>query len=285
MVIKRNILVTGSNGQLGSSLKEISINYNFNFFFKEKKELDITYFDSLENFLKKNNIQTIINCAAYTNVNKAEKNKILSNKVNNTGVENIAKLCNYLNIQLIHISTDYVFDGFNKNIPYRELNNTNPQNYYGKTKLNGEKKILNYDLKNSAIIRTSWLYSKFDKNFVSQIIKKLKNEKEIFVVDDEIGSPTYALDLSKVIMEIIPRLSNIKTEIFHFSNLGFCSRFRFAIKIKEIINSDCIVQPKTLKFTKTKRPNFSALDSTKIIKKFQLSVRPWEKSLEYHLKN
>ena len=215
--------------------------------------------------LKKNNIDTIINCAAYTDVTMAEQNMDCSNIVNNIAVGNIAKLCCELSIQLIHISTDYVFDGLSI-LPYNENNNTNPKNYYGKTKLEGENKILNQKLENSAIIRTSWLYSNLANNFVNKIIKILNYHKKIYVVEDEIGSPTNAHDLSKVIMDIIPKLSNSNTEIYHFSNLGFCSRYQFAIKINQLKNANCEIISKTDKFPNIKRPKFSALDSSKIIK-------------------
>lgn len=283
MVKKKNILITGSKGQLGSAIKEISKDYLHNFFFKDKSEMDITNFSFVQNFLKKYKIDTVINCAAYTDVINAEKNKILSDNVNNIGVENLAKLCSKFNIQLIHISTDYVFDGYN-NLPYEESNLTNPQNYYGISKLNGEKKVLSYDLKKSAIIRTSWLYSKLSNNFVSKVLNELKNRNEIFVVKDEIGSPTNALDLSRAILEIIPRLSNSKTEIYHFSNLGQCSRYELAKKIKEIIKSESIVSVSTQKFSKIKRPKFSVLNSSKIIENFKLSIKTWDISLEGHLK-
>ena len=230
MVNRKNILVTGSKGQLGSSIKEISTNHPYYFYFKDKSDLDITNFSLIENFLKDNNIDTLINCAAYTDVLNADKNKFFSEKVNHIGADNLAKLCYKFNIQLIHISTDYVFDGHN-NYPYKESNSTNPLNYYGISKLKGEKKILSYNLKKSVIIRTSWLYSKFNNNFVSKILDNLDKNQEILVVEDEIGSPTNALDLAKIILEIIPKLSNSKTEIYHFSNLGLCSRFEFAKKI------------------------------------------------------
>lgn len=283
MVKKKNILITGSKGQLGSAIKEISKDYLHIFFFKDKSEMDITNFSFVQNFLKKYKIDTVINCAAYTDVINAEKNKILSDNVNNLGVENLAKLCSKFNIQLIHISTDYVFDGYN-NLPYEESNLTNPQNYYGISKLNGEKKVLSYDLKKSAIVRTSWLYSKLSNNFVSKVLNELKNRNEIFVVKDEIGSPTNALDLSRAILEIIPRLSNSKTEIYHFSNLGQCSRYELAKKIKEIIKSESIVSVSTQKFSKIKRPKFSVLNSSKIIENFKLSIKTWDISLEEHLK-
>jgi len=283
MVNKKNILVTGSNGQLGISLKEISNNYNYNFYFKEKKDLDITNFIIFEKFLKKTNIDIIINCAAYTNVAMAEQNMDYANFVNNIAVGNIAKLCFELNLQLIHISTDYVFDGLS-NLPYHENNITNPKNYYGLTKLEGENKILNSKLENSVIIRTSWLYSNLENNFVNKIISKLINQKKIYVVEDEIGSPTNAHDLSIVIMEIIPKIYNLNTEIYHFSNLGFCSRYQFANKINQLLNRNRKIIPIRDKFPNIKRPKFSALDSSKIIKNFQLKINHWENSLKTHLK-
>ncbi|MAD12600.1 MAG: dTDP-4-dehydrorhamnose reductase [Flavobacteriaceae bacterium] len=283
MVNKKNILVTGANGQLGICLNEISNSYNHNFFFKGKEDLDITNFIIFENFIRQNKINTIINCAAYTDVNTAEQKKDYSNIVNNIAVGNIAKLCDKFNMQLIHISTDYVFDG-ESNLPYNENNKTNPKNHYGKTKLDGENKILNQKLENSAIIRTSWLYSNAENNFVNKIILKLSNQKKIFVVEDEIGSPTNAHDLSKVIMEIIPRLSNSNTEIYHFSNLGFCSRYHLANIIRELVKGDCKIIPTKDKLSSINRPKFSALDSSKIIEDFQLKINSWESSLKTHLK-
>ena len=223
MVKNKNILVTGANGQLGVSLKEISNNYDYNFYFKKKIDLDITDFLVLEKFLKNNNINIIINCAAYTDVASAEKNQALSNAVNNLAVGNIARLCHELKIQLIHISTDYVFDGLN-NIPLQENDKKNPQNYYGQTKLDGENKILSGMLENSAIIRTSWLYSNLQNNFMPRLLSKLNNQKKILVVEQEVGSPTNAIDLAKVIMKIIPKLSNL--------NVLDLSFFKFRILFK-----------------------------------------------------
>lgn len=282
MVVKKNILITGSNGQLGSSLKEISNKYCFNFFFKGKKELDLTNFSMVRNFLKENQINTIINCAAYTDVDGSKENYEISEQINDIAVGNIAKLCSQLNIQLVHISTDYVFDGFS-NVIYNEENETNPHTHYGITKLKGEKKVLQYNLKDSIIIRTSWLYSKFGSNFVNKILHKIKMQKEIFVVDDEIGSPTYASDLAITIMKIIPKISNLNTEIYHFSNLGYCSRFQFAKKINEFLDGDCKVIPTINNSLKVKRPKFSALDSSKLMQKFKIKLISWEISLKDYL--
>ena len=282
MVIKKNILVTGSNGQLGTSLNDIYKSYPFNFYFRSKKQLDITDYGSLEHFLFCKKINIIINCAAYTDVNNAENEHELSENINHFSVENIATLCFKFNIQLIHISTDYVFDGLKK-IPYKEVDRTNPINKYGISKLNGEKKILNFNLNKSIIIRTSWLYSNKQNNFVNKIILNLKNQKEVFVVDDEIGSPTNAFDLAKTIMDIIPKLSNQTTEIYHFSNSGFCSRFSFATKINELINGNCRVVPIKQNSKKPLRPKFSALDSTKICNEFSINLVSWEVGLKKYL--
>lgn len=278
-----NILVTGSGGQLGSSLKKVSVDYPYTFFFKQKKELDVTNFLKLENFIKNNNINTIINCAAYTDVEKSEINFELADLINHTSVDNLALLCKENDIQLIHISTDFVFDG-KKLSPYLEDDQPNPLNVYGKTKFKGENKILKYNLSRSIILRTSWLYSNFEGNFVSKILNKFEKDQDIFVVDDEIGSPTNAFDLARIIMKLIPLLLNSKTEIYHFSNLGACSRFELVKKIKEIIKSKCVVSPIEEQITSVKRPKFSALNSLKIIKDFQLKINHWETSLENHLK-
>ena len=284
MVDKMNILITGANGQLARSIKEISKDYKHNFLFKEKKELDLTDFFKVQNFLKQNKVNSIINCAAYTNVESSANNHQVSENINYLAVGNIAKLCKELDIMLIHISTDYVFDGMSIAI-YNEESETNPQTHYGITKLSGEKIFLSFGLKNSAIIRTSWLYSKFENNFVSKILFKLKNHKEIYVVDDEIGSPTYANDLALTILDILPKISNKNSEIYHFSNLGYCSRYQFALKINKIIGSDCKINPIKQKVSVVKRPKFSALDSSKIIDHFQLKINSWETSLKNHLIN
>tara|TARA_B100001778_G_scaffold329309_1_gene330064 strand:- start:25 stop:912 length:888 start_codon:yes stop_codon:yes gene_type:complete len=283
LVEKINILITGSKGQLGKSIKDISSVYDHKFFFTDKTELDITNYKNVEFFLKKNLINTIVNCAAYTNVNDAELNKSHCESVNHTAVENIAKLCSELNIQLIHISTDYVFDG-NANFAYTENSGLAPINYYGKSKLRGEKKILLHNPKKSVIIRTSWLYSFHGSNFLVKITDKLKKNREIFVVDNEIGSPTNSLDLAKTIIDLIPKLSNQNIEIYHFSNLGLCSRYEFANKINEILKFDCVITPIKQDPSQIKRPAFSAIDSSKIINDFQIFIDKWQISLKKYLK-
>tara|TARA_Y100000766_G_C18917304_1_gene613013 strand:- start:15132 stop:15989 length:858 start_codon:yes stop_codon:yes gene_type:complete len=279
LVNKKNILITGSNGQLGSCLKKISDNYNYSYFFKKKKELDITNSLVFEKFLTDKNINTIINCAAYTDVNGAEINKELSDKINNQAIEYIAKLCSELDIQLIHISTDYVFDG-NNDTPYQENDITNPLNNYGKSKLMGEQKILDYNLPGSIIIRTSWLYSKSKNNFVSKILKKISSGMNISVAVNEIGSPTNAVDLAKTILNILPRLNNKKTEVFHYSNLGECSRFEFACEINKLVNGNAVISPVISLNDNIKRPNYSALSSQKLIDYFGIKINNWDTSLK-----
>ncbi len=268
MVIKNNILVTGSSGQLGKSLQFISKkNPNFNFFFCSKNNLNITDYEALENYIKSYKISTIINCAAYTNVKSAENNFKSANLVNCIAVRYLCELCHKYRIKLIHISTDYVFDG-KKKLPYNENDNANPINNYGLTKLNGEKEILNSSLEKSIIIRTSWLYSKYGNNFVSKIIDNLELNKPFSVVSDEIGSPTNSFDLAETILVLLTKIDNKIPEIYHYSNSGYCSRFQFATFIKKILKSKTKIKSQIKK--NQIRPNFTVLDNEKIISKFDL---------------
>ena len=282
MVNKKNILITGSNGQLGACLNQISSSYNFNFFFKNKDKLDITNYIKFENFIKNNKIDIIINCAAYTDVEKAEVEQKLAEKINSKAVNNLANICSKLSLQLIHISTDYVFDG-NKNLPYTEYDRTNPLNTYGITKLVGENNILNYNLKKSVIIRTSWIYSSKKRNFVNKILEKILIGKPFKVVCDEFGSPTNAEDLADAILSIIPKINNDKTEIYHFSNLGVCSRFELALKIKELVFSDVEIIPTQILNPNIYRPKYSKLNSDKFMNTFDFRIKNWEESLEKYL--
>ena len=280
--MSKNILITGSKGQLGSSLRKISNNYDHNFIFTDKIILDITNLEMTKQFFKRNKIDTVVNCAAFTDVENAEFLQNHANTINNKAVSHLANICSEYNIQLIQISTDYVFDG-NQNISYRENDIPNPLNYYGKTKLDAENQILKYNLKNSIIIRTSWLYSEFENNFVSKILDKISTSSEVHVVKNEIGSPTNSLDLAKTILDIIPKIKNHQTEIYNFSNIGYCSRFEFAVEIKSIMKSKVKVVPYFNKESKVIRPKFSALDTSKIIKSFKIKINTWESSLKSHL--
>ncbi len=272
------VLITGGNGQLAKTINELSDQYPYNFIFKSKESLDISIISDLKNYFVKNKINTIINCAAYTNVNKAENDKVLCDKTNKIGVCNLVEIAKKFKVKFLHISTDYVFDGKNTN-PYNENDQTNPVNYYGKSKLDGENILMNSELQNSMIIRTSWLYSKYDSNFVKIILKKILNLEDINLISNEVGSPTYAKDLAKVILDIIPLIKNESTEIYHFSNNGYCSRLELIKMIYNILNMEPKLIPRFTQNFLVKRPCFSALNSNLICDKFNLKNRKWDKAL------
>ena len=279
MVNSKNILITGSKGQLGSSFKKISKAYNYNFIFTDKSDLDITNFDLLVEFFENNKIDTLINCVAYTQVDKAETKKNICDKVNSEAISYLSRLCEKFNIQLVHISTDYVFDG-KKDSAYNESDFTKPLNNYGLSKLQGEKIIMRYNLKNSIIIRTSLLYYDNGNSFVNKIINKIIKGDSIDVVNDQFSSPTYANDLSHAILKIVPLIRNNNTEIYHYSNKGNCSRYDLAIKINELINGDLKINPIKSQNNMTVRPLYTVLNTSKIINKFNLKPRHWEEALE-----
>ena len=283
----QNILITGGDGQLGTAfklLKDFDINYNF--IFTNSKELDITNQIMVEDFLYVKKVNTIINCAAYTSVEKAEIEQKKANKINHLAVANLAKVVKKNGIKLIHISTDYVFDGLNNN-PYIETDPTNPQNVYGNTKLKGEIAIKRINPKNSIIIRTSWLYFKFGNNFPNKILEFAKKNKKISVLSDEIGTPTYAIDLAKTIIKILPKINNDNVELFHFSNKGICSRYDFAKEIFKINGINIHLVPVSCKDfeSKVNRPKFSALSVSKIENKYKLTIPSWVDSLENNFLN
>ena len=280
-----NILVTGSMGQLGSEIKELSSSYPYRFYFTGKNELDITDLNMLRKFIIQNNIDTIINCAAYTAVDKAESEQELADKINHLGVRNLSILANEFSIKLIQISTDYVFDGRSSRA-YIESDITNPLSVYGKANYNAEQEMFNYKLKNSIIIRTSWVHSYYGNNFVKTMLRLGKERTEIGVVCDQIGTPTYAKDLAKVILEIIPKIKNNEVEIFHYSNEGVASWYDFAKEIMEMSNLSCKVNPIETKDypTPAKRPHYSLLNKTKIKTTFDIEIPYWKDSLEECLK-
>ncbi len=279
---QENILVTGANGQLGSEIFKISKFYSsYNYFFESKNSLDITNFHLLNSYIRKNKISTVINCAAYTNVDEAETEHQIANQINFKSVSKLAKICKENNIKLIHISTDFVFDGKKKST-YNENDKTNPINVYGKTKLRGENSILELGLKNSLIIRTSWLYSGEGDNFVNKLCENFKKFKQINLPTDEVGSPTYATKLAENILRIIPKIKNKIVEKYHYSDKGFCSRYEFGLAIAKFKNSETIILPKKT-FTNSFRPKFSALNSDKIINKFSLNIFDWEYNLKEFL--
>ena len=221
----------------------------------------------------------ILQLCCYTDVDSAETKKNVCNKVNIKATGFLSRLCEKFNIQLIHISTDYVFDG-KKGSPYNESDFTEPLNNYGLSKLNGEKTIMNHNLKNSIIIRTSLLYYDNGNSFVNKIINKIIKGDNIDVVNDQFSSPTYADDLSHAILKIIPLISNNITEIYHYSNKGYCSRYDLAIKINELINGYSKINLIKSENNITERPLYSVLQTSKIINKFNLRLRHWEDALE-----
>ncbi len=280
-----NILVTGSKGQLGSEIKKLSTNYQYSFFFTSRENLDIINLNDIRAFIIENNINTIINCAAYTAVDKAEDEEKIANNINNIAVKNIAMLCNEFGIKLIHLSTDYVFDGKNYK-PYCEEDKTNPMGIYGKTKLDGEKSIIEYNLKNSIIIRTSWIYSSFGNNFVKTMLRFGKEKDELGVIFDQIGTPTYARDLAKTILDIIPKINNDKIEIYNYSNEGVLSWYDFSKEIMKMAKIDCKINPiETFQYpTPASRPHYSLLNKSKIKKEFDIVIPYWKDSLVECLK-
>lgn len=280
-----NILVTGSNGQLGSEIKELSKNYSYNFFFTDRNNIDITSKDNLKAFCQTNNINVIINCAAYTAVDKAESDVENADLVNRKAVKKLALVSEELNIKLIHISTDYVFDGRNFK-PYCEEFQTNPQGIYGKTKLDGENEMRDINLKNSIIIRTSWVYSSFGNNFVKTMLRLGREKESLGVIFDQVGTPTYARDLAKVILDIIPQNNNEKVEIYNYSNEGVLSWYDFAKEIMRMAKLDCKINPiETFQYpTPAIRPHFSLLNKSKIKSTFNIEIPYWKDSLDECLK-
>ena len=282
-----NILVTGSEGQLGSELQAIAYSFtHYNFFFTNRSTLDITDYNALKDFTKTNKINAIINCAGYTEVDIAESQSKLADAVNCFAVYNLAKIAKQNNIKFVHISTDYVFDGNSKR-PYNENDTPNPQSVYGQTKFDGELAMQRINPTNSIIIRTSWLYSKFGNNFVKKIIAISKIKDNINVVSDQIGSPTSATDLAEAILTILPKIKNRQVEVFHYSNAGLCSWYDFALEIFRIKDIKTLINAvKSCEFpTKVKRPIYSVLDKRKIKTSFDLEIPCWKESLSLALES
>lgn len=277
------ILVTGSNGQLGREIREIArFKTEYDFVFTDINELDIANVEALTDIFEQFVPNFVINCAAYTAVDTAETDIDNAFRINSAAVSNLSIICQKHEIPIIHISTDYVFDGQNHK-PYTEKDETNPKNVYGKSKLEGEETLKDYN--KSIIIRTSWLYSAYGNNFVKTIMKLLKEKPLISVVFDQIGSPTYAQDLAIAIFEIIDRYYLTKDfygGIYHFANEGVCSWYDFAFEIAKQINSKCEILPVTSdQFPRpAKRPFYSVLDKTKIKEKYSIKISHWTESLK-----
>ncbi|WP_350293394.1 dTDP-4-dehydrorhamnose reductase [uncultured Croceitalea sp.] len=275
----KNILVTGGNGQLATCIRNISSNVEeCNFIFVDVDELDIAKKTDVKIFFKKNNITHCINCAAYTAVDRAESDQNLAKRINITGAKNLAEECKNNAATLIHISTDFVFDG-KKNSHYNEKDKEAPLGVYGETKLLGEKEIVSI-LKEHFIIRTSWLYSEYGHNFLKTMLKLGEEKKIISVVVDQIGTPTYAGDLAKVIVDLIMSGSS-SYGTYHYSNEGVSSWYDFAKAIFDEARIKVNVVPiKTEAFpTPAERPRFSVMDKSKIKKKLSLPIPYWRDSL------
>jgi len=279
-----NILVTGSNGQLGSEIKDIALSYkNFCFFFMDLPALDICNSSQLAVFIKKNKIDTVINCAAYTAVDAAEQNAVIAEEINAIGVLNLVNALAKVKGKLIHISTDYVFDG-NGFLPYKESDEVHPIGVYGKTKRNGELAVINGSI-DGIVIRTSWLYSAYGTNFVKTMQRLGTERKELDVIYDQLGAPTNASDLAKTCLDILgySKETNINTKgnVYHYSNEGVASWYDFAKAIMELGKIDCDVRPIETKDypSAAKRPHFSVLNKTKIKNDFEIEIPYWRASL------
>lgn len=274
-----NILITGCNGQLGNELQLLEKNYSEHTFFNtDVHELDITNAEAIDKFVSSNNIDIIINCAAYTAVDKAESNKELCQLLNAEAPAYLAKAISKRNGWMIQVSTDYVFDG-TKNTPYIETDSPCPNSVYGSTKLDGEKAV-EQACKNTMIIRTAWLYSSFGNNFVKTMMRLGKEQEELNVIFDQIGTPTYARDLAVAIMTAVEK--GIVPGIYHFSNEGVISWYDFTKAIHRLSGiTSCHVRPiHTEEYpTAATRPHYSVLDKTKIKKTYGIEIPYWEDSL------
>lgn len=278
-----NILVTGANGQLGNEMRLVARGSQDNYIFTDVAELDITNAEAVDKCVLEQHINVIVNCAAYTNVDKAEDDQALADLLNAKAVENLAIAIKKNGGTLIHVSTDYVFGGNQNNIPCKEDEPTNPTGVYGLTKLHGEQIIAAVGC-HHIIIRTAWLYSEFGKNFVKTMLGLMTTKSELKVVFDQVGTPTYAYDLATVITHIVENRSYEGNDgIYHFSNEGVCSWYDFTKMIAEYAgNVACDIQPcHSDEFpSKVARPSFSVLDKSKIKHTFGIRIPYWTDSLK-----
>jgi dTDP-4-dehydrorhamnose reductase len=276
----QTILITGSNGQLGSEMQQAAKRFpSFKYIFTDVAELDICDKNTLNNFVKENGVNFIVNCAAYTAVDKAEDDVELCYKINRDAVKNIAEVAQENSVKVVHVSTDYVFDGTNY-IPYTEDMPVCPSSVYGKSKLEGEQ-VLMESCDEAVIIRTSWLYSSFGNNFVKTMMKLGTERDNLNVIFDQVGTPTYAADLADTILSIISHNSFVPG-IYHFSDEGVCSWYDFTKTIHRIANITCNVQPIETKDypVRTPRPHYSVLNKAKIKSTYGIAIPHWEVSLE-----
>ncbi len=280
-----NVLVTGAKGQLGSEIQALSAEYNNRFFFTDRDSLNIANKEEIKDFVSINSINVIINCAAYTAVDKAEENEVNADAINHLAVKYLAEIAKEKNIKLVHVSTDYVFDGTHFK-PYSENDRTNPSGVYGRTKLDGEKVMQKINPNSSIIIRTSWVYSLFGDNFVKTMLRLGKERDKLGVISDQVGTPTYARDLAKSILNILPKIENENVEIYNYSNEGVLSWYDFAKEIMKMAKLDCIINPiETKEYpTPATRPHYSLLNKAKIKETFEVDIPYWKDSLNECLK-
>lgn len=285
---KMNILVTGANGQLGNEMRVVARNSADNYIFTDVAELDITDAAAVEKMVTDNDVKVIVNCAAYTNVDKAEDDREFAELLNARAVENLAQAIRRNDGVLVHVSTDYVFGGTKNNTPCREDEPANPTGVYGVTKLHGEQAIIASGC-HHIIIRTAWLYSEFGKNFLKTMLDLTATKPQLKVVFDQVGSPTYAYDLALAIFDIVENRKYVDNDgIYHYSNEGVCSWFDFTKMIAEYADhTGCDIQPcHSDEFpSKVIRPSYSVLDKTKIKKTFGVAVPYWTDSLRVCMTN
>jgi dTDP-4-dehydrorhamnose reductase len=277
-VHKHHILVTGANGQVGKELRDLARSHSeYGFTFLGREDLPIENFELVRNFFDIIKPTAVINCAAYTAVDKAETERELAFQVNGEAVGILAAVCKDHGARFIHISTDYVFDG-NARSPYKESDPVSPVNIYGASKLSGEKEAFRFN-PSSVIVRTSWVYSSYGKNFVKTMMKLMQERKELNVVNDQVGSPTYAADLAETLLAIAVS-DNYIPGIFHYSNEGVISWHEFATEIASLTNAHCVIHPiPTSEFpTPAKRPTYSVLDKSRICNNYGIILKPWKES-------
>lgn len=280
-----NILITGANGQLGNEMRRLECS-DYRFIFTDITELDITNPEAVSELIASEDVDIVVNCAAYTNVDKAEDEFETANLINHIAVKNLAVACKRDNATLLHVSTDYVFQGI-KNTPCKEVEPTHPLGVYGKTKLDGESAILDSGC-NYMIFRTAWLYSSFGNNFVKTMLRLTAEREKLSVVFDQVGTPTYAADLAAALMHVIDRkLYETHSGIYHYSNEGVCSWYDFSKEIAAMAgHTNCDIQPcHSDEFpSKVKRPSFSVLDKTKLKSELGVKVPYWKDSLKVCIK-
>ena len=279
------ILVTGASGQLGQEFQNNVSKSKDDFYFTDEIDLDITNKNHVLNYVSDNQIELIINCAAYTDVNGSESNKKLAIKVNSESIKNLVEICEKQKLKMIHFSTDYVYNSNNIS-PIKEDSNINPINYYGFSKREGEK-IIEKSLSDSIIIRTSWLYSVYGNNFVKTMIKKGEKGEKIYVINDQFGCPTYTKDLVNVILSIIDSNVKPKYKVYNFSNEGYTNWYDFTKKIFELKKLNCSIIPVDSKNYKSiaRRPKYSVLDKSRIKDTFNINIRNWEDALQEFITN